>query len=261
MTRLYISIFILIVFLLSSCGGPRVTSYPSRYPSYPPSKKAPGRKVPGTQRPYVIKGKRYYPLPSAEGFVEQGIASWYGRKFHGRKTSNGERYNMYSRTAAHKTLPMNTHLLVQNLENGRESIVRINDRGPFIRGRVIDLSLTTAKELGIVKKGTARVRITALGETTSIVQNNKKVERFLPHKDFNSGDFFVQIGSFQNKTNAVRLKNKMQSLGKRTVLQLYDRGDSFFYRVQVSAGNTLTAAKSVEKRLSNDGYPGFVIAR
>ncbi len=108
---------------------------------------------------YTIKGISYYPLISAEGFREEGIASWYGKPFHGRTTANGEKYNMYAMTAAHKTLPFNTTLRVTNIYTGRSIHVRINDRGPFIRGRVIDLSYTAASQLGIVKAGTARVRI------------------------------------------------------------------------------------------------------
>ena len=98
------------------------------------------------------------------GYREQGIASWYGEPFHGRRTSNGEVYNMYGPTAAHKTLPMHTILLVRNLDNGRSTVVRINDRGPFVRERVIDLSYTKAQELGVLARGTARVEIVALEE-------------------------------------------------------------------------------------------------
>lgn len=176
------------------------------------------KRVKGTQRPYKIKGKTYYPLPSAEGFNQTGKASWYGKPFHGRKTSNGETYNMYSRTAAHKTLPMNTHLLVENLDNGKEMVVRINDRGPFVRGRIIDLSYTGAKELGVVKKGTARVRISALGEAIRVEEQGKQVERFLPHKDFSKGDFYVQVGSFTQKSNAERLQKTLRKTGRSVTI-------------------------------------------
>ena len=118
-----------------------------------------------TQRPYVIKNVKYYPIPDATGFRERGLASWYGDYFHGRLTSNGETYDMYAMTAAHKILPMDTVLRVRNLENGREVTVRVNDRGPFVDGRVIDLSFTAAEKLGIVGPGTARVEIAALPPT------------------------------------------------------------------------------------------------
>ncbi|XOF32374.1 MAG: septal ring lytic transglycosylase RlpA family protein [Candidatus Electrothrix sp. YB6] len=137
-----------------------------------PNKTKKRKKHPATQRPYVIEGHTYYPIPSADGYREKGFASWYGPPFHGRKTANGEIYNMYSRTAAHKTLPMGTMLLVKNLKNGKSSVVRINDRGPFISGRIIDLSYSTALELGIVNNGTEHVQIVALGEE---LENEKKL--------------------------------------------------------------------------------------
>ena len=244
--------------LLTACGRPAV------YPPYPASKRVydrPGTTVPSTQRPYVINGRKYYPLPSAQGFIESGIASWYGKKFHGRKTACGERYNMYAKTAAHKTLPLQTMVLVKNLENGREMVVRINDRGPFVKGRIIDLSLTAARELNIVQKGTARVRVSALGEAVSYKDNNTEYHRFLPHGDFNAGEFYVQIGSFTNPANADRLKNTMIERGRTTVVRNYDNGEILFYRVHVRAGNNLAAAKHQEQALAAAGFPGFVVAR
>lgn len=115
-------------------------------------------------RAYTIRGKTYYPLLSAAGFTEVGVASWYGPGFHGRQTANGERYNMYELTAAHKILPFGTRLRVTHLGTGRSLVVRVNDRGPFVEGRIIDLSFTAARQLGIVGSGTARVRLEALDE-------------------------------------------------------------------------------------------------
>lgn len=105
-----------------------------------------------TMRPYKIAGKWYYPTLAKVGDVQRGIASWYGPNFHSKKTSNGEIYNMYADTAAHKTLPMNTMVRVDNKENGKSVIVRINDRGPFVSGRIIDLSNKAAHAIGMVKK-------------------------------------------------------------------------------------------------------------
>ncbi len=116
-----------------------------------------------TMKPYKIRGKRYYPRSARVGKVVRGISSWYGPNFHGKYTSNGERYNMYKRTAAHKTWPMDTMVKVTNLENGKSTIVRINDRGPFVRGRIIDCSYIAGKELGLDKMGIAKVSIKALG--------------------------------------------------------------------------------------------------
>lgn len=218
--------------------------------------------IPPTQRPYKIDGKKYYPIPSSVGFTQTGIASWYGKKFHGRKTSNGETYNMYGLTAAHKTLPMNTHVLVQNLENGKEVVTRINDRGPFVKGRIIDLSYLGAMRLGMVENGTARVQVTALGEAITVTRKNKEINQFLPYKDFQQGDFYVQIGSFTNKDNAIRLKEKIISWGKKAVITTFDRGDALFYRVQVKAGDHLTEANRMERVMTESGYPdAFVVAR
>ena len=119
--------------------------------------------VPGSA-PYTVKGKRYVPLKSADGFVQEGVASWYGSKFHGRATSSGEAYNQWGMTAAHTILPLHTRVRVTSLDTGRTCIVRINDRGPFVDGRVIDLSRAAAQKVGILGKGTGRVRIQALAE-------------------------------------------------------------------------------------------------
>ena len=116
----------------------------------------------GNFTPYTVLGKTYRVMKSSKGYKEKGGASWYGTKFHGRLTSNGERYNMYAMTAAHKSLPIPTYVKVKNLENGREIIVRVNDRGPFHEGRIIDLSYAAATKIGMLKKGTARVEVEAI---------------------------------------------------------------------------------------------------
>jgi rare lipoprotein A len=116
----------------------------------------------GNMRSYVVFGKTYYPKASSRNFTERGIASWYGPKFHGKKTSSGEIYDMHQMTAAHKTLPLPTYALVTNLENGRNLIVKVNDRGPFVGDRIIDLSYAAAKHLGVDRKGLARVQVTSI---------------------------------------------------------------------------------------------------
>jgi rare lipoprotein A len=253
--RLSLPALLLLCFVfLGGCAHKVITSTP------PPAK--PGS-IPATQRPYKIAGKTYYPLPSAEGYAETGTASWYGAPFHGRKTSNGETYNMYDWTAAHKTLPMNTRLLVENLDNGRSTTVRVNDRGPFVGTRIIDLSYNVARDLGIIKQGTGRVRITALGEAkTVLLAGNKTETRFLPHADFQKGDFYIQIGSFTVRDNADRLKEKMRQEGRETENVRYERGEQVFYRVQVKAGTTLAAAKEMAQTMAGSGFPeAFVVAR
>ncbi len=218
------------------------------------------QKIPGTQRPYTINNRTYYPLPTADGYVESGIASWYGRDFHGRPTSNGETYNMHNITAAHKLLPMHTMLLVKNEENGKKIVVRVNDRGPFIQGRIIDLSYGAAQKLGLVHSGTARVTITALGE----VQNRNSQGRitFKRQADLRSGEYFVQIGAFLQKYNALELQDKFAKDNHKVVITKAKIKGKLFYRVQVYVGQTLNNARRSEIALLNKGYNGaFIIAR
>ncbi len=221
---------------------------------------ASGSRPPRTQLPYVIDNRTYYPIPSADGYSEDGIASWYGGKFHGRKTSNGEIYDMHAMTAAHKTLPMNTMLLVQNLENGRETVVRINDRGPFVRGRIVDLSFSAAKAIGVAEQGITRVHVTALGEETINKAGGAPV---LVYRNLSVGEFYVQIGAFTQKTNADRLQKRFTDAGHRTVIQEYSEPESSpLYRVQVYVGTTLQDAKRSEQALLERGWVGaFIIAR
>lgn len=220
--------------------------------------RAPSKDVPATQRPYRINGKTYYPIQSARGYWERGIASWYGDKFHGRKTSNGEKYNMYARTAAHKTLPMNTMVLVRNLENGRETVVRINDRGPFSRGRIIDLSYTAAQEIGMVRNGTAATEIIAMGEASG---SRSSPDR-LKIQDFDKGSFYIQVGAFLDKNNADNLARLFSDQGMRINIQPYFDSGRTYHRVQIYAGTSLQLARQLANRLLNNGFKdSFVIAR
>lgn len=259
-----LTLLFIMLLTLTSCAGQRssISSPAKKWVATPGRYDSTNTKVPATQRPYKIKGKTYYPLPSSEGFEQKGIASWYGKPFHGRKTSNGETYNMHSRTAAHKTLPMNTNVLVKNLDNGREMVVRVNDRGPFVRGRIIDMSYAGAKELGMTANGTARVKICALGEAVTVQEEGRKVKRFLPHEDFNRGNFYVQIGSFTKRDNAQRLKKKMENQGHEVAVRTYDRGDTIFLRVQIKAGFEMSDATKVLVHFTEMGYSGsFIVAQ
>ena len=174
--------------------------------------------VPGS-RPYTVRGKTYYPLKSAKGFVEEGTASWYGPGFHGKTTANGETYNQYAMTAAHKILPLGTQVRVTHLGNGRSIIVRINDRGPFVDDRVIDLSRAAASRLNVVGPGTARVRIQSLGG----------VERMQEDGDL-TGAFYVQVGAFADRINADNLISILSQSGNRGRL-VY--GSNNMWNVQV----------------------------
>lgn len=148
--------------LLSACGGGgSVKPEPRRPAPIAPGDDAPRSKY-GNPESYEVYGKTYRVLPTARGYSERGLASWYGEDFHGKRTSSGEPYNMHAMTAAHKTLPLPTYVRVTNLQNRREIIVRVNDRGPFHDDRIIDLSFAAATELGIVRNGTAEVEVTTV---------------------------------------------------------------------------------------------------
>ncbi len=262
MSRRYPSLALALglAFLCTACA-PKVL--PPTSISLPPAATRPkGGRVPATQRPYEVDGRMYYPIPSAQGYEETGIASWYGYPFHGRKTSNGETYDMHELTAAHKILPMHTPLLVKNLENGRELVVRVNDRGPFVKDRIIDLSFRAATELGVVRTGTARVHIVALGEAMKTTEGGVTTTRFVENQNLQTGDFYVQVGSFKVIANAERLRDRLIREGRQAVVFDYVRGDEVFHRVQVKGGNTLTAAKRMERVMVGAGFPGaYVVAR
>jgi len=188
---------------------------------------------------YEVYGKRYTVKNSSTGYRERGVASWYGKKFHGRSTSSGERYNMYAMTAAHKTLPLPTNVRVTNLDNGRSITVRVNDRGPFVKNRLIDLSYTAAKELDIITNGTGMVEVVALNNSTgaTTAQNRQKqVATSLTSGGATHDNvrMFVQVGAFGEAANAKTLANKLSSNGINQVsIQKSVVNSSAIYKVQI----------------------------
>lgn len=157
----------------------------------------------GNKSPYTVFGEQYEVLPDSLGYIEIGVASWYGRKFHGRLTSNGEIYDMYRLTAAHRNLPIPTIVQVTNLDNGRKALVRINDRGPFHDDRLIDLSYQAAVTLGFADKGTAPVVVEAIDE-----RNYPELDlSTLEHKSF-----YLQIGAFSRLEGAKRQMDRVLGL-------------------------------------------------
>lgn len=158
-------------------------------------------------RSYNIRGIRYHPRLVEVGQVQVGIASWYGPNFHSKLTSNGEVYNMYASTAAHKTLPMNTIVKVDNTDNGKSTIVRINDRGPFIDGRIIDLSNKAARQIGMLNKGTANVRVTILNTSSHFNTNVTKQDNIQNEQKYN-----IQVGAFKNHKGAKSTKKKLDMI-------------------------------------------------
>ncbi len=170
-------------------------------------------------RPYEVLGKQYVPYTRVQTFRETGMASWYGRKFHGQKTANGEIYDLYAMTAAHPTAPLPSFARVTNLENGRSVVVRINDRGPFLHGRIIDLSYAAAAKLGYARKGAVRVEVELLDMgAASVLQPS--IAAPTPRSASGTGDIvvaersgeiYIQLGAFGNTANATAFLNKVGS--------------------------------------------------
>ena len=199
-----------------------------------------------TAKPYTVKGKTYRPLLSANGYREEGVASWYGRDFHGRKTASGETYNMNAMTAAHKLLPMGTKVRVTHLKNGKSIVVRINDRGPFAGGRVIDLSYAGAKALNMIGTGTARVRIEAVGGVKGAVAGDL------------SGRFYVQIAALSKESSARALMQKLQKA--RYASRIVFASGPALWRVQAGPFSSLNRAEDALDRLRSAYPDGFVVA-
>jgi rare lipoprotein A len=232
-----------------SAGQPS-SGRPPTPAAQPPAKAKPPARV--GSKPYRIGSTWYHPIPDARGFSQRGLASWYGKDFHGRKTSNGEIYNMYAMTAAHKTLPLGTHVRVKNLKNGRSVQVRVNDRGPFVRGRIIDLSYTAASKLGVVGPGTAPVEVVALAPAGTA--SAAKI-------DFTRGNFTFQVGAFKNRENAYRLRNKLSLRYKNAHVVVFNNGVDTYYRVRVGRCTTLDQAEEYERILLADGFSQvFIVA-
>lgn len=185
----------------------------------------------GSTRPYTIRGKTYYPLKSAHGFVEEGIASWYGPGFHGKTTANGETYNQYAMTAAHKILPLGTQVRVTHLGNGRSIVVRVNDRGPFVDDRIIDLSRAAATRLEMMGTGTAKVRVQSLG---SLPQTSSS--------EGIKGDFYIQVGAFGKIDNARKLIDILTKAGHKGRLVF---GANKMWNVQAGPWKSSDAAQKM----------------
>ena len=194
----------------------------------------------GNPASYEVLGKRYHVMASGEGYAEKGISSWYGTKFHGRRTSSGERYDMYAMTAAHKTLPLPTYVQVTNLKNGRRIVVKVNDRGPFHENRIIDLSYSAAYRLGILGKGTGFVEVRAIdpGEDEPVTRIATRDEAPVREAEQSVADrainMYLQVGAFISRDNAERLHSKLleAALGNTQISQAQHNGNTV-YRVRL----------------------------
>ncbi|MCP4491039.1 MAG: septal ring lytic transglycosylase RlpA family protein [Gammaproteobacteria bacterium] len=209
----------------------------------------------GNPSSYVVMGKRYYVMDDAQGFVQRGVASWYGQKFHGRKTSSGEVYNMHAMTAAHKTLPLPSYVLVRNLANGRSVVVKVNDRGPFVGERIIDLSYAAATRLGVTGPGTAQVEISAVNSASHNAR--RPVVRTIPLTENAAAEvpLFIQMGSFGSVANAENLLRELHDANEKaaTVSQL-KTSSGLFYRVRVGPLFHIDEANAVIRRLNSKGF-------
>ncbi|MBU1168283.1 MAG: septal ring lytic transglycosylase RlpA family protein [Proteobacteria bacterium] len=226
--RLFFVLGALVFFL--ACAHKR----PSPIPGHPPS--------------YKVLGNWYQPISDSHNFKQRGLASWYGPQFHGKRTANGEIYDMHALTAAHKTLPLGTRVRVLNLSNGKDVVVRINDRGPFVKGRIIDLSLTAAKTIGITGKGTGRVEITALSHRTA--------PEVSPSEPGHKRVYTLQVGSFSEKTNAESLVKSLTQKHKDVSL-VAEQG---FFKVRVGRFSKKNDADQLKDRLTEKGYPAFTVS-
>jgi len=211
-------ITLLLLSLLSACGnntikdsGPARDIDVSDIPDAKPRHTSRSRY--GNPDSYVVYGVRYHVMGNSKGYRQRGIASWYGNKFHGRRTSSGEPYDMYAMTAAHKSLPLPTYVQVTNLDNGRQVVVKVNDRGPFVKNRLIDLSYTAAKKLGITATGTGLVEVRAVNTDHPPARKHpattrKTVTAALPDRL----NMYLQVGAFANRINAEQLQITLQEL-------------------------------------------------
>ncbi|WP_189403803.1 septal ring lytic transglycosylase RlpA family protein [Alteromonas halophila] len=230
-------------------------------------------------RPYTVLGKRYYPLKTGKGYQAEGVASWYGQKFHGHLTSNGETYNMFAMSAAHKTLPLPSYVRVTNLDNGKQAIVRVNDRGPFHDNRIIDLSYAAATKLDYHNSGVARVKLEVIhvdennqvtvGNTptvsweeyagivpaTSAEEDNteaRPVSRQTTESTA-SGDLFIQVAAISDAARAASISDVLSALYQvPAAAPLIDN----IYKLRLGPLNSEHQAQALLDELKRNGYPG-----
>ena len=218
--------------------------------------------------PYQIDGQWYYPLATGASYDEVGVASWYGEKFHGLTTANGETYNMHAMTAAHTTLPMPSLVRVTNLENGKSIIVRVNDRGPFVKSRLIDLSFAAAKALGTIQHGTARVRVqtiksadvsaeqvksrpTPVSQPSVTMAESEKPQVIVAEKPY------VQVGAFSSKSNAMQVVSGLKKHDKYASAQVISAGH--IYRVRLGPFEATKDAETMLNHVQSNGYNAAMV--
>ncbi len=265
-----------LLLMLVACGSPPQRKAPSRpvaVPTQPPASgtvpapppnlaaipDAVPRAEPRTRRgnppTYEVLGKRYTLMTTDAGYKERGVASWYGPNFHAKATSNGDAYDMYAMTAAHKTLPIPAYVRVTNLSNGRSVVVRVNDRGPFVDNRIIDLSYTAAWKLDMLRSGTAFVEVEALlpGQTNITAA---AVPAPPPPPLSTARGWYVQAGAFAVEDNAARLVARLKAAGFADVTLRNPGRDGTLWRVRIGPVADVTGYDQLITRLSTLGVEG-----
>jgi rare lipoprotein A len=216
---------------------------PGKIPATQPMPRAEPLSAVGNHSPYRVNGRTYRVLPTAQGYLEEGIASWYGPNFHGRLTSNQETFDMHQFTAAHRSLPLPSYAKVTNLGNSRSVVVRINDRGPFKGDRLIDLSFAAAKALDMIEEGTARVRVSVLEAAPGTP--NREAVRSAP-------GIYLQLGAFSSRANAITLLKRLRQ-SQIPDVHIYAVSPSegqFVHRVRIGPLNDVQTADELVARLT-----------
>jgi rare lipoprotein A len=228
---------------LTANGPPRgdLLAVPDAVPRIEPRSKS------GNPPFYDVLGHRYFVLPTADGYVERGVASWYGPTFHGVRTAMGEPYDMYAMTAAHKTLPIPCYVRVTNLRNGRSVVVRVNDRGPFVANRLIDLSYTAALKLDMIREGTTLVEVRAL---TPGVPSSSTLTRA---SETPPPELYVQAGAFADERNAQHLLERLRAAGVAGAFVLARPEKSRLFRVRVGPVASVAEYDALVARLARLG--------
>ena len=257
-------LILLVVVLLASCSGVKDSApanYSKRWDEIPdavPEAVKPSRY--GNPDSYEVFGKTYHVKESSEGFRQKGIASWYGNKFHGQRTSSGEEYDMYAMTAAHKTLPIPVYVEVTNIDNGRVAIVKVNDRGPFHPGRIIDLSYAAATKLGVAQTGTANVSIRVVSSAGE--KNRRRSDAIVESPADEDGKLYVQVAAFATEENALQQLGKLQSEGFSDVrLHTESKKGKAVYRVRIGPLPSDHVAKTVLGQLKKNNHRNLKILR
>jgi rare lipoprotein A len=230
--------------------APLPAAKPRELPDAVPRTEPPSTR--GNPESYVVLGKRYFLLPSNQGYAERGIASWYGTKFHGRNTSNGERYNMYAMTAAHKTLRLPAYVRVTNLRNGKQVTVRVNDRGPFHGNRIIDLSYAAAQKLEMIGEGTALVEVEIVGSDSAVAEDTDRGGVDWRDESHLANRIYVQVGAFSRRDNAERLLLRLRQASIENA-RIHEEQNRSLHRVRIGPLSSVPATDRMVERLERMG--------